>query len=82
MLGKVAVETNHLVSLYDENKSLVEMLLNSVPFCPSCVAQVQQMLSLCYINYVVLSNKLKKATALKTFRKKQQFFRRSITLRT
>ena len=82
MLGKVAVETNHLESLYDENKSLVEMLLNSVPFCPSCVAQVQQMLSLCYINYVVLNNKLKKATALKTLRKKQQFFRLSITLHT
>ena len=47
------------------------MLISSVPFrfFLSCLAQVHQRLSLCYINYVVLNNKLKKTTSLKTFTK-------------
>ena len=68
ILEKVAFETNHLESVYDESKSLVEMLISSVPFFPSCLAQVHRRLSLCYINYVVLNNKLKKATSLWTLK--------------
>lgn len=54
-----------------KKKSLEEMLISSVLFCPSCLAQVQQRLSLCYINYVVLNVKLKKANSLRTFKKEK-----------
>jgi len=54
-----------------KKKSLVEMLISSVPFCQSCLAQIQLRLSLCYINYVVLNVKLKKANSLRTFNKEK-----------
>ena len=75
ILSKVAFETNHLESPCDENKSWVEML-TSMQCCRSAhpvLHKSSRGFLFAYINYVVLKNKLKKATSLRTARNDNNF---------